>query len=131
MKILKYFFDCYFYQTKNFDDLNDVIRDFKLTEELEYQLLFICELHRIIELKNYDLASNFINKYGNRAFDVKKTEKFLNFLYDKLINKPTNVKPQDFKRNIKLVFCPNCTPDIEKAIKYSLIEKATVIQNNL
>ena len=57
MKILKYFFDCYFYQTKNFDDLNDVIRDFKLTEELEYQLLFICELHRIIEQIDDDPAN--------------------------------------------------------------------------
>ena len=37
---------------------------------------------------------------------------------------------QDFIKIFKGVYCPVCTPDIEKATKFSLIEKATIIQNN-
>lgn len=128
MDRLKYFFDCYFNNNESFDNLDNVIEEFKKTESDNCQLLFIKELHCIIQTKNYALASHLLEKYGLRKLDnLKQVEKFINFLYDRLINRPTNVKPEDFKKKCKGVFCPVCTPDPEAVTKFSFIEKATVM----
>ena len=130
MKMLKYFLDCYFHFNAGFDDLDELIQDFKKEIDSE-QLKFITELHQIIEMKKYKLATQVIKKYGHRTFDQEKTKKFINFLYDRLIDRPTNVKPQDFKKKFKGVFCPACCRNPKIAIKLSLIEKATVIGKEL
>lgn len=130
MDKLKHFFECYFHFNEGFDDLDRLIQDFKKEIESE-QLKFIKELHSIIEMNNYVMASQIIKKYGHRTFDIEKTKKFIKFLYDRLIDQSTDTKPQDFKKNCKVIFCPICTPDPEVTIKFSLIEKATVIEKNL
>jgi hypothetical protein len=130
MKMMKYFFECYFHFNEGFDDLDELIQDFKKEIELN-QLKLIEELHQIIQTNNYAFATRFINKYGGRIFDEEKTKKFINFLYDRFLDRPTDVKPQDFKKKCKVIYCPICTPNIEKAITFSLIEKATVIAKEL
>jgi hypothetical protein len=73
-----------------------------------------------------------MEKYGNRELDnLDEVKKIINFLYDKLIDKPTKVKAEDFRKIFKGIFCPVCCPHPEKTIPLSLIEKATVIANNL
>jgi hypothetical protein len=130
MEMLKYFFTCYFHLNAGFDDLDYLIQDFKKEVESQ-QLKFIRELHHIIQTKNYILASKIIKKYGYKTFDLEKTEKFIKFLYDRLIDRPTGVKPEDFQKKFKGVFCPICTPDPEAVTTFSLIEKATVIGKDL
>ena len=50
----------------------------------------------------------------------------------KIIEVPEKfIKPEDFYKDCKVVFCPVCTPDVENGIKFSLIEKATVIGKDL
>lgn len=130
MEMLKYFLTCYFHFNAGFDDLDYLIQDFKKEVESQ-QLKFIRELHHIIQIKNYTLASQIIKKYGHKTFDLEKTEKFIKFLYDRLIDRPTDVKPKDFQKKCKVVFCPVCTPDPEVVTVFGLIEKATVIGKDL
>jgi len=128
---MRYFFECCFNQSEGFDDLERIINKFKSSERNETQLQFIRELHGIIQTNNYIFATRFINKYGGRTFSVEKTEKLINFLYDRLIGRPTNVKAEDFERKFKGIFCPVCCPKPKTAIVFSLIEKATIIDKNL
>lgn len=130
MEMLKYFLTCYFHFNESFDDLDNLIQNFKKEIDSE-QLKFIRELHQIIETKNYIKASKIIKKYGHRTFNEEKTKKFINFLYNRLIDRPTEVKPEDFQKKFKGVFCPVCCPNPKIAIHLSLIEKATIIGKNL
>jgi hypothetical protein len=131
MKILRYFFECPFNQGEGFDYLDEIIQHFKQREKLECQIKFIAELYFIINTKGYKQAQRVMKKYGNRILDINETEKIIQFFYDKLTDTPTDVKGIDFKGpEKKIVFCPVCTPDVEKARTYSLIDKATIIQNN-
>jgi hypothetical protein len=131
MEILKYFFECSFNESERLEDLDEIIHKFRNREIYELQLQLIRELHQIMQTNNYNLAALFIDKYGGRIFDEEKTKNFINFLYDKFLDQSTDVKPQDFKKNCKVIYCPICTPNIEKAITFSLIEKATIIANEL
>jgi hypothetical protein len=72
-----------------------------------------------------------MKKYGDRILNLDETEKFINFLYDRFIDKPTDVKPGDFSSKANFIFCPTCCPNPEKIVTtFSLIQKATVIKNN-
>lgn len=130
MEMLKYFFECPFNQGESFDDLDKIIQDYKTQETAECQLKFITELHQIIQTKSYALAAKIMKKYGQRILDIEKAGKLINFLYDRFIDRPTTVKATDFKRNVKVVFCPICCPDLKKAQPSNLIDKATITEKN-
>ena len=130
MRIFKNFFECYFCQTFSYEDLDTIIQDIKQPEHDDYAFKFIIELHAIIQTKNYKLASKLIKKYSGRVLSLEKTEKFINFLYDKLIDRPTAVEAQDFKRNCKAILCPLCCPPKKKLKILNIIDKATIIKNN-
>jgi hypothetical protein len=130
MKILRYFFECPFNHGEGFDRLEDIIKHFKQKEKSECQIKFITELHFIINTKGYKQAQRVMKKYGNRILDLEETEKMIQFLYDKFTDTPTDVKATDFEGpDLKIVFCPVCTPNIKKATTFSLIHKATIIQS--
>jgi hypothetical protein len=129
MDRLKYFFECYFNQTYSFGELDGLIQEFKKIESEECKLLFIRELHLIIQTKSYDFAAKIMKKYGDRILKVEKAEKLVTYLYDKLLDKSTVIKGSDFTKDCKVVFCPICCPDPEVATKFSLIEKAIIIKN--
>lgn len=131
MNRLKYFLECCFHFNESFDYLDQLIKEFRKTESDLCQALFIKELQDFIHTGNYRAASQIIKKYGRRTFNLEKTEKFIKFLYDRLIDRPTDVKPEDFQKKFKGVFCPVCCPKPKIAIKFSLIEKATVISKDL
>ena len=128
MEILKKFFRCYFIESEDIQDLDRIIQDFKGHPS---QLQFIIELHQIIQTKSYKLASRIMKKYGGRILNLEKTEKLIKFLYDRLIDRPTDVKPEDFKRNVRVVFCPVCCPDPETVTTFNLIDKATIIGKDM
>ena len=129
--MMRYFFECCFNSSEGFEDLDKIIKNFKTFETNELQLQLTGELHQIIETDNYVFATRFINKYGGRTFNVEKTKKLIKFLYDRLIDYPTDVKAEDFVRKIKGVFCPVCCPDPKITKVFNLIEKATVNDKDL
>ncbi len=129
MEMLKYFFECPFNEGTGFDRLDEIIQYFKQKEADESQIKFITELHLIINTGAYGHTRRFINKHGNRGFSLEQTEKLIKYLYAKLTDAPTETKAEDFIKKIKLVFCPLCTPDTKKKTTFSVIYKATIIQN--
>jgi len=131
MEKLKNFFQCYFNQSADFDDLDKIIEDLKKPGEQAYRFQLITELHQIIQTKSYAYAANIIDKYGDRTPNLSQTEQLLKYIYNKLTDQPATINRSDFVKDCKVVFCPVCTPDPEKTKKFSLIEKATVIGKDI
>ena len=131
MNRMTYFFECYFNQGENFDNLDKVIQDYKDTEKSESLHNLVSEFHQIIQTKNYELASRIMKKYGNRILSLEKTEKFINFLYDRFTDKSTTISATDFEKKIKGIFCPICCPKPKIAKKFILIQKAIIIGKNM
>jgi glutamyl/glutaminyl-tRNA synthetase len=97
MEILRFFFECPFNQDEKFHDLDKIIQNYKKKENSEYILQLIADLHKIIQTQNYPLASHIMQKYGNRKLnDLKETEKFIHFLYDRFTDRPTNLEAEYF-----------------------------------
>jgi len=131
MDKLKYFPDCYFHLNEDFDALNSLVEEFKTTENDDNKYLFIKELYHIIQTKNYKLASDILEKYGYKILDLEQTERVITYIYGRLLDQPVVLNTEGFYKDCKVVFCPVCTPDIENARRYSLIEKAMVIGKDL
>lgn len=131
MKTLKNFFECYFHQNEGYDSLDEIVENLKKTEDDIYRLQLITDLNLIIQTKGYRLASKIIDEYGGRILDLDKTEKIINFLYDRLTGKPSKIKPEDFKKKVKVVLCPFCCPDQENPKMIILIQKANIIEKNI
>jgi hypothetical protein len=130
MTKLQNFLICYFHFNAGFSELDELLEDFK-KEPISSQLEFINELKLIIDTKNFAKTARVIKRYGRRRFDIETTEKFINYLYDVLLDRPTGFKAVDFIKKRKIIFCPVCTPHPKLAIIASLIDKATVIANNI
>ncbi len=131
MKMLEYFFGCYFNQSAYFDELDELIKNFKNTELDHYQIQFITELHQIIQTKNYELAAKIIDKYGDRTPNLSQTEQLIRYIYNRLIDQPTCLDMKDFVKDCKVVFCPICCPDQENPQMIILIQKAKIIGKDM
>jgi len=131
MKMMRYFFECCFNASEYFDTLDEIIEKFKRKERAETQASLIKDICYIMQTKNYAKASRLIEKYSDKKLNLEQTERVLTYIYNRLLDKPAVLDTHDFYKDCKVVFCPVCTPDIENTIKFSLIEKATVIGKNL
>ena len=133
MRMLRHFFICYFTYNSSYEELDDIIKDFKNSEESTDCLQFITELHHIIQTKNYAFASKIIEKTGAWSFKnhLERFEKLLNYIYDCLLDRPTTVKGVDFLADLKYISCPSCSPEDGKESAYRIIEKATITKNNM
>ena len=135
MRMLRHFFICYFTYNSSYEELDDIIKDFKNSAESADYLEFVTELHHIIQTKNYAFACKIIDKTKFWSFKnhLELFEKLLNYIYDSLLDRPTTVKGVDFATDFKLIPCPSCCPDIEKEDleRIIVIEKATITKNNM
>jgi hypothetical protein len=129
--MLKKFLEYYFNESMNYSELDKIIEDFKSVKRYVEQLELVNELSKIIETKNYISASKFIKKYGNRVLSEEKTEKLISYLYDKFLNNPTKIKATDFEKKHRIIFCPICNPNPQVATRFSLINKATLMDKDL
>jgi transposase-like protein len=130
MEILKYFFDCYFNQTFGFDELNERVNDFK-KESVCTQQQLVKELEMIIQKDDYFFVSDFLHKNCDSSMGPYTAKKFIYYLYNKLINKLTKTKATDSIKKYRLVFCPICTPDPEIVTNFGIIDKGTIIANDM
>ena len=133
MKMLRHFFLCYLNYSTSYDQLDDIIKDFKNSEESVDYLQFVTELHHIIQTKNYAFANKIIERTETRSFkkNLKRLEKLLNYIYDCLLDRPTTVKGIDFISDLKYISCPSCSPEDGKESAYRIIEKATITKNDM
>lgn len=131
MKMMRYFFECCFNASEYFDTLDKIIEEFKKDEKEEVLYSFLNELSCIIQTKNYELASNLIEKYSHKLLNLEQTERVLTYIYNRFLDKSVVLDTHDFYKDSRVVFCPVCTSDTENMTKYSLVEKATVIDKEL
>ncbi len=131
MKRLKYFMQCYFNQSFGFDELDERIDDFK-QESITIQDELINEIKLIIEKKNYSYLFRFMQTHCDIEFDdLRQTEKFINYLYDKLLDKHTDVKATDFIKQYKVIDCPICMQDSKLAELPKIIYKANLVGKDI
>ena len=133
MRMLRHFFICYFTYNSSYEELDDIIKDFKKNKTPADCLELITELHHIIQTKNYAFANKIIEETKFWSFKkyLKDLEKLLNYIYDRLIDRPTTVKAIDLIDDVKRISCPSCSPEDGKESAYRLIEKATITKNNM
>ena len=96
MKMFQYFFECYFTEVCGFEELDELIAWVKGFESKISQIQFISELEKIIANDSYGKASRIIEKYGGRIFNLEETKALTIYIYNKMLNIPTNVKANDF-----------------------------------
>ncbi len=90
------FFKGIFCQTFGFDELEDILQDYKNPDWEHDRLGLVTDLLTIIHTKSYKEACKIMAKEGSKSFDVEQGEKFIKFLHDRLLEIPTEVKATDF-----------------------------------
>lgn len=130
MNMLKYFFECYFNQSYNFEELDHLIQEFRTIEKESCIIEFINELHLIIQAHNYHFAAKIIKKHGGRFPNSAQTEELIKYIYNTLTNRAALLNIKNFIKDCNVVFCPVCTPDTEAVTQFSLIERAAIIKND-
>ena len=133
MEMLGYFFTCYFNYIAQDHELDDLIEKFKENVSPAHYLNFIRELDQIIQANNYTYANKIIEETQMLTYKnyLKELEIILNHIYNRLIERPRKVKGVNFTRHLKYILCPNCSPGEKKRYPYSVIEKATISNNNM
>ena len=132
MEFLKNFFECYFNQSADFDDLEWILKRINLNKNYEYKLQLIIELHQIIQTKNYKLASRIADKYGDKDLNLGQSEQLIKYIFNNLTDQPAYINRSDFVKDCKVVLCPICCPDPETlTTAVNLIQKATIISKNI
>ncbi|NLK98239.1 MAG: hypothetical protein GX272_09240 [Epulopiscium sp.] len=87
MDSFRYFLECYFNCSTNYNELNELIDEFKDTEKSSNVNKVISELQSIINSKNLSIAQIYIKKYGMRNMDIDKVLLLVEFILEKLIQK--------------------------------------------
>lgn len=95
--MLQVFLECYYYESLGIYELDSAINNFQSNESKDKKLEFRLELKVIIENSLYEKASYLIKKYSGRRLSFKKTELFLNYIYNKLCNITSDIKITDLK----------------------------------
>jgi hypothetical protein len=131
MEMIRYFFECYFNESFDFDELEDLINKYKKVELDVYKTKIVQELHQIIQINGYKVAAKIIKKYGGRIIPLDITEKLIKYLYNKFTDQPAYLDRKDFVKDCVVIFCPVCTPRPEVALFLNNIKKATIIGNNM
>lgn len=80
----KYFLECYFNVSANYEELENIIKDFNSSEIDKYRQKLQTELKLILELKDWDTVQNFVKKYGMRKMNEEKLKWFIKFILNHL-----------------------------------------------
>jgi succinate dehydrogenase flavin-adding protein (antitoxin of CptAB toxin-antitoxin module) len=80
----KYFLECYFNVSANYDELEKIINDFNSFENIKYRKKFLAELELILQLEDWDIVQGFVKKYGMRKMNEEKLKWLIQVISDKL-----------------------------------------------
>ncbi|WP_026593194.1 contact-dependent growth inhibition system immunity protein [Bacillus sp. UNC437CL72CviS29] len=80
----KYFLECYFNVSADYDELDKIIKDFNLVENMEYRKKLRTELKQILRLENWDMVQRFVKKYGMRKMNEEKLKWLIQSVLDNL-----------------------------------------------
>ncbi|QPA30596.1 contact-dependent growth inhibition system immunity protein [Thermaerobacillus caldiproteolyticus] len=65
----RYFLECYFNQSANYEELETLVKEFNLTEESKYRQKLQQELEQILQLDNWDDIREFVRKHAMRKMN--------------------------------------------------------------
>lgn len=74
MVICEYFFECYFNQSANYDELEYLIDEFLKKEKKETCIIFASEINKIIENRDWDLIKKIARDKGGRILSEQKVK---------------------------------------------------------
>lgn len=80
----KYFLECYFNVSADYDELDKIIKDFNLVENMEYRKKLRTELKQILRLENWDMVQGFVKKYDMRKMNEEKLKWLIQSVLDNL-----------------------------------------------
>lgn len=80
----KYFLECYFNVSANYDDLNKIINDFNSFENIKYRKKLQVELELIWQLEDWDNIQGLVKKYGMRKMNEEKLKWLIRSVLDNL-----------------------------------------------
>lgn len=80
----KYFLECYFNVSVNYDELNSILNDFNTQENVKYRKKLRDELRSILQLGNWNIVQEIIKKYGMRKMDEEKAKWFIHSVFANL-----------------------------------------------
>lgn len=82
-KTFKYFLECYFNPSANYDELDKLIVDFNSFENVGYRKKLHSEL-LVLQLEEFSIMQEFVRKYGMRKMDDEKLKWLIQRMLDKL-----------------------------------------------
>lgn len=68
----KYFLECYFNVSANYDELDRLINEFNSSENQKYRQQLRFELEQILQLDNWNVVQKFVKSYGMRNMNEEK-----------------------------------------------------------
>lgn len=80
----KYFLECYFNVSANYDELNKIINDFNSFENTKCRNKLRAELKLILQLEDWDFVQGFVKKYGMRKMNEEKLKWLIQSVLDNL-----------------------------------------------
>lgn len=83
-ELLIYFLECYFNVSANYDELEQLIQEYKNSETDKNRTILISELQSIQRLGEWDTVHELVRKYGMRNMSIDKLRWFINTLQQNL-----------------------------------------------
>ncbi|WP_410985764.1 hypothetical protein [Bacillus cereus] len=80
----KYFLECYFSVSANYDELDKIIHDFNSFENTKYRKKLWAELKLILQLEDWEFVQGFVKKYGMRKMNKEKLKWLIQRVLDNL-----------------------------------------------
>jgi hypothetical protein len=74
----KYFLECYFNVSANYDELEQLIEEFNISEGEKYRKQLKMELELILQQGNWDAVKEFVRKHGMRNMSHDKLKWVVN-----------------------------------------------------
>lgn len=71
LEIFKYFLECYFNESENYEGLEELVNVFN-EEQIDYRIRLYKELTYILNAVHIDYAQDFIRIYGKRKMSKDK-----------------------------------------------------------
>lgn len=84
LEAFKYFLECYFNVSANYNELEEIINDFNSLENIKYRKKLRSELELILQLQEWNLIQSFVKKYGMRKMNEEKLKWLIRTVLDKV-----------------------------------------------
>jgi hypothetical protein len=85
--MFKYFMECYFNQSVDYQDLYELVKEFKKSEISVRTGEFISELKKVMERGDYDSPMKVIDDHGERVMSKRRLEEFIRYIHARLKGK--------------------------------------------